>query len=78
MCTPIERMRCLMQRNHPGATPCKCGVVDIPVRRYKDPRGRMVTLLELTKKKATFLRDGGVECTLNAEAFKRDFRKVEE
>jgi hypothetical protein len=78
MCTPIERMRCLMQRNCPGAAPCKCELVNIPAKFYRDTRGHMVTLLELNPKRALFRRAGGELCTLNRAVFERKFKKVQE
>jgi hypothetical protein len=78
MCTPIERLRCVLQRNTPGAAPCKCGVVVVPAKRYKDRYGHVVILLELNRNTVLFRRAGGDLCKVNRRVFERDFRKVEE
>jgi hypothetical protein len=55
MCDRLERLRCVLQRNTPGAMPCTCGFVKVAPRRFKDSYGRGVTILKQTDSRVTYI-----------------------
>lgn len=78
MCDLQARMRCLLQRNVPGAAPCSCGTVRPVAKRYKDRYGRMVTVITAGAKDIEFRRDGYPEiCKKNRKKFLEEFVEVE-
>ncbi|WP_368750316.1 DUF4222 domain-containing protein [Klebsiella aerogenes] len=75
MCNLQERMRRVLQRNTMTGIPSDRAARS---RRYKDRRGRMVTVLEFGAKTVLYRRDGyDQNSELSRDKFFRDFVEVQ-
>lgn len=70
MCTDqelLKRWQSVLQRNKP-ATGCSAEI--LPGKKYRDGRGRLVTVLNVSPQKITFMRDGCADkCELSRKRF---------
>lgn len=78
MCSLQDRLRSVLQRSKCNAEPCPCGVVTAPLKRFRDDRGRKVTVVTSGRKKVTYLYDGDDRiCALPPDKFYNKFKQVE-
>ncbi|KNC93637.1 DUF4222 domain-containing protein [Trabulsiella odontotermitis] len=74
MCTDqelLKRWKSILQRNTPKA-PADRSAEIIPGKKYRDGRGRMVTVLSVSPHKITFSREG---CEKDCELSRKEFYK---